>query len=137
MKILILCTGNSCRSQMAHGYFSHLLGEKAEIYSAGTKTHGVNPRAIEAMKEQGIDINHHTSNLLDEYLDIEFDYIFTVCDNAKEACPVFPGQKKMIHKAFPDPYDAEGTEEEIKQEFRTVRNMIQLYVEGFVAGISH
>ncbi len=133
MKILILCTGNSCRSQMAHGYFSHFLGSKAEVYSAGTKTHGVNPRAITVMSEEGIDINHHTSNLLDEYLDINFDYIITVCDNAKEACPIFPGEVKLIHKSFPDPYDAEGTEEEILGEFRTVRDKIKLYIEGFTA----
>ncbi len=116
---------------MAHGYFSYFLGEKAEVFSAGTKTHGVNPRAIQVMSEEGIDINHHTSNLLVDYLDIEFDHIITVCDNAKEACPVFPGKVKMSHRSFPDPYDAEGTEEEILEEFRVVRNMIKLYVQGF------
>lgn len=133
MKILILCTGNSCRSQMAHGYFSHFLSDDFEVYSAGTKTHGVNPRAITVMAEEGIDISHHTSNLLDEYLPIEFDYILTVCDNAKEACPIFPGKGKLIHHSFSDPYGATGTEEEILSEFRIVRDEIKSYIQEFIS----
>ncbi len=136
MNILILCTGNSCRSQMAHGYFSHFIGGKANIYSAGTVRHGVNPRAITVMKEEGIDISHHTSNLMEEYQDIPFDYILTVCDNAREACPVYPGKGITIHKAFPDPYDAQGTEEEILVIFRGVRDKIKWYSEGLIAGIT-
>src|ERR1044071_873434 len=86
-KILVLCTGNSCRSQIAEGYLRYFSGEKADIYSAGIETHGVNPRAIATMLEDGIDISGHTSNNVDEYRDIAFDYVLTVCDNAKESCP--------------------------------------------------
>ena len=101
--ILVLCTGNSCRSQIAEGYLRHFAGEKAEIYSAGIETHGVNPRAISIMKEDGIDISKHTSNNIDQYYDIEFDFVITVCDNAKENCPVFPTKAKKFHHNFPDP----------------------------------
>ncbi len=93
-KILVLCTGNSCRSQIAEGYLRHFAGDKAEIYSAGVETHGVNPRAIETMKEDGIDISSHTSNNVDDYRDINFDYVITVCDNARERCPYFPTKAK-------------------------------------------
>ena len=89
-KVLVLCTGNSCRSQIAEGYLRHFVGDKAEVYSAGVETHGVNPRAIATMKEDGIDISKHTSNNIDEYFDIDFDFVITVCDNAKERCPFFP-----------------------------------------------
>lgn len=89
-RILVLCTGNSCRSQIADGYLRHFAGDKAEVYSAGVETHGVNPRAIAIMKEDGLDISHHTSNNVNEYTNIPFDYVITVCDNAKERCPVFP-----------------------------------------------
>ena len=95
-KILVLCTGNSCRSQLAEGYLRHFAGEKAEVYSAGVETHGVNPKAIETMKEDGIDISNHTSNHIDEYRNIDFDFVITVCDNAKERCPYFPHQSKNV-----------------------------------------
>jgi arsenate reductase len=131
-KILILCTGNSCRSQIAEGYFRHFLGERAMVYSAGIETHGVNPKAIETMKEDGIDISGHTSNNLDEYLDLAFDYVITVCDNANERCPLFPGQAKKFHQNFPDPAKAEGTEAEIKKEFSAVRKQIKAYTETFI-----
>lgn len=127
--ILILCTGNSCRSQIAHGYFSHFLNnEKVKVYSAGVETHGVNPRAIETMLEEGIDISQHTSNHIDEYRDVEFDLVFTVCDHAKERCPFFPTKAMKIHFNFPDPAKAQGSEEEIKQQFREVRDQIKQYV---------
>ena len=131
-KILVLCTGNSCRSQIAEGYLRYFAGNKAEIYSAGIETHGVNPSAIETMKEDGIDISAHTSNNIDEYRDIDFDYVITVCDNAKENCPYFPTQALKFHYNFPDPAKASGTEEEIKEQFRTVRNMIKDYSEKFI-----
>jgi len=131
-KILVLCTGNSCRSQIAEGYLKYFAGNKAAIYSAGIETHGVNPRAIETMKEDGIDISAHTSNNIDEYWDIDFDYVITVCDNAKENCPYFPTQALKFHYNFPDPAKASGTEEEIKEQFRTVRNMIKDYSEKFI-----
>ena len=132
MNILVLCTGNSCRSQLAEGYLRKFAGDKANIYSAGIETHGVNPKAIATMKEDGIDISKHTSNHVDEYADIDFDYIITVCDNAKEACPVFPSKAKKFHFNFPDPAKATGTEEEIMAQFRAVREMIKDYTQNFV-----
>jgi arsenate reductase len=133
MNILVLCTGNSCRSQLAEGYLSKFAEDKANIYSAGIETHGVNPKAIATMKEDGIDISKHTSNHVDEYADIDFDYVITVCDNAKEACPVFISKAKTFHYNFPDPATATGTEEEIMAQFRAVREMIKDYSKSFVA----
>ena len=130
--VLVLCTGNSCRSQIAEGYLRHFAADKAEIYSAGVETHGVNPKAIETMKEDGIDISQHTSNNIDEYRSIEFDFVITVCDNAKERCPFFPGKAKKFHYNFPDPAKATGTDDEIKQEFRSVRQLIKDYAQTFV-----
>ena len=132
-RILVLCTGNSCRSQIAEGYLQHFAKDKAEVYSAGIETHGVNPKAIAVMKEDGIDISHHTSNNISEYCNIDFDYVITVCDNAKELCPVFPSKAKMFHQNFPDPAKATGTDEEIMQQFRNVREQIKKYSEEFVA----
>ncbi|RKS25321.1 arsenate reductase [Flavobacterium endophyticum] len=132
-KILVLCTGNSCRSQMAEGYLRHFAGDKAVIVSAGVETHGVNPRAIAIMQEDGIDIAHHTSNNLDEYLDIDFDFVITVCDNAKENCPFFPTKALRFHHNFPDPAKAIGTEDEIKEQFRHTRELIKDYSRKFVA----
>jgi len=132
-KILVLCTGNSCRSQMAEGYLRHFANDKAEIYSAGVETHGVNPKAILTMKEDGIDISNHTSNNIDEYKNIDFDFVITVCDNAKERCPYFPTKAKRFHYNFPDPAKATGTDEEIMQEFRAVRQLIKNYCDNFTA----
>jgi arsenate reductase len=134
--ILVLCTGNSCRSQIAEGYLRHFLGNKAHVYSAGIETHGVNPRAIATMKEDGIDISKHTSNHIDEYQNIVFDVVLTVCDNAKEQCPFFPSNALKLHHNFPDPAKATGTEEEIMQEFRTVRQMIKEYCSAFAKTIN-
>jgi len=131
-KILVLCTGNSCRSQIAEGYLRHFAEDKAEIYSAGVETHGVNPKAIRVMSEDGIDISRHTSNNVDEYKDIEFDYVITVCDNAKERCPCFPTGAKRFHKNFPDPAKAMGSEDDVMNEFRAVRDQIKIYSEDFV-----
>jgi arsenate reductase len=131
-KILVLCTGNSCRSQIAEGYLRHFAKGKVEIYSAGIETHGVNPRAIKIMKEDGIDISLHTSNHIDEYRDMDFDYIITVCDNAKESCPYFPSKALKFHQNFPDPAKAKGTEEEITQEFRKVKGLIKNYCKRFM-----
>ena len=130
--ILVLCTGNSCRSQIAHGYLKHYAGDKAKIYSAGIETHGVNPKAVKVMAEDHIDISRHTSNHVDEYLDIPFDAVITVCDNANEACPYFPGNVKRFHHNFPDPAKAIGSEEEIMNEFRAVRDMIKSYSADFI-----
>lgn len=131
-KILVLCTGNSCRSQIAESYLRHFAAGKAEIYSAGVETHGVNPRAIATMKEDGIDISQHTSNNMEEYRNIPFDYVITVCDNAKERCPYFPSAAKKFHHNFPDPAKATGTEEEIMQQFRAVREQIKDYSRNFI-----
>ena len=133
--ILVLCTGNSCRSQIAEGYLRHFAGEKAEIYSAGIETHGVNPRAISIMKEDGIDISKHTSNNIDEYIDIDFDFVITVCDNAKEACPFFPTQTKTIHHSFEDPSKSSGTAKELIAEFRKVRDEIKEYSKSFIENL--
>ena len=131
-KVLVLCTGNSCRSQIAHGYLKHFANGNAEIYSAGIETHGVNPKAIETMAADGIDISNHTSNNVNEYTNIDFDYVITVCDNAKESCPYFPTKAVKLHYNFPDPAKAQGTEEEVKAEFASVRSMIKSYCENFV-----
>ena len=132
-KVLVLCTGNSCRSQIAEAYLRHFAGEKAAIYSAGVETHGVNPRAISTMKEDGIDISQHTSNNIDEYVNINFDFVITVCDNAKERCPFFPTKAKKFHQNFPDPAKATGTEEAILEQFREVRQMIKNYSQQFAS----
>ncbi|MFZ5554815.1 MAG: arsenate reductase ArsC [Bacteroidota bacterium] len=131
-KILVLCTGNSCRSQMAHGYLEHFGKNKTEIYSAGVETHGVNPRAIASMNEDGIDISHHTSNNVNEYEDINFDFVITVCDNAKERCPYFPSKAVKIHQNFPDPAKATGSEEEIMASFRKTRLEIKEFCRKFM-----
>ena len=131
-KILVLCTGNSCRSQIAEGYLNHFAAGKAVVYSAGVETHGVNPKAIQVMHEDGIDISQHTSNNVNEYRDIDFDFVITVCDNAKERCPYFPSSAKKFHYNFPDPAKSTGTEEKIMQHFREVRDMIKRYSKEFV-----
>lgn len=131
-RILVLCTGNSCRSQIAEGYLKYFANGKAAIYSAGIETHGVNPRAIAVMKEDGVNISNHTSNNVEEYSDIDFDYVITVCDNAKERCPFFPSSAQKFHYNFPDPAKSNGNEEEIMQQFRNVRDMIKTYCKNFV-----
>ena len=129
--ILVLCTGNSCRSQIADGYLKHFAKGKANVYSAGVETHGVNPNAIATMLEDGIDISHYTSNNISEYTRTQFDYVITVCDNANERCPVFPTSAIKLHHNFPDPAKATGTQEEIKSEFARVRNLIKQYCQQF------
>ena len=133
MKVLILCTGNSCRSQIAHGYLQAFAPSGTEVFSAGVETHGVNPNAIKTMKEDGIDITSHTSNNIDEYNNVEFDYVITVCDNAKERCPYFPSNAYKFHFNFPDPAKATGNDEQIAQQFREVRDMIKVYTKEFVS----
>jgi arsenate reductase len=132
-KILVLCTGNSCRSQMAHGYLQHFGKNEVQIYSAGVEIHGQNPFAVGIMAEDGIDISKHTSNHVDEYQDITFDYVITVCDNAKEACPFFPTKTKTIHHSFEDPSKSSGTAKELIAEFRKVRDEIKDFSRGFIA----
>jgi arsenate reductase len=126
MKILILCTGNSCRSQMAHGFLQSF-GKDLQVFSAGTKPAGqVNPQAVKVMKEQGIDISHHKPENVTNYLLTEWDYVITVCDDANETCPVFSGKvTHRMHLGFEDPSNASGTEEFIMSEFRRIRDEIK------------
>ncbi|MCX7788885.1 MAG: arsenate reductase ArsC [Spirochaetes bacterium] len=131
-KILFLCTGNSCRSQMAEGWARHLKGETLEPYSAGIEVRGLNPYAVQVMKEAGVDISHHTSKHVRDLFHIPFDYVITVCDHAKETCPMFPGQVKRLHISFDDPprLAAElASEEEILAIYRRVRDEIRAFVE--------
>jgi arsenate reductase (thioredoxin) len=132
-RVLILCTGNSARSQMAEGLLRHDAGDRFEVESAGTKPGHVRPEAIAAMKELGFDISGHRSKHVDEFQGQSFDYVVTVCDNAKESCPVFPGQAKRIHNAFEDPAAFQGTEEERLALFRRVRDEIRDYLKTFPA----
>jgi arsenate reductase (thioredoxin) len=131
--ILVLCTGNSCRSQIAEGYLRYYTGNRAAVYSAGIETHGVNPKAIATMAADGIDISAHTSNNVNEYLHINFDYVITVCDNAHEHCPYFPSNAKKLHYNFPDPAKAIGTATEVAQAFASVRDEIKQYCKKFVS----
>jgi arsenate reductase len=129
IKVLFLCTGNSCRSQIAEGWARHLKGDVIEPYSAGIHPIGVNPRAIKVMAEAGVDISAQKSEHIDELPGIDFDYVITLCDNAREHCPVFGGRAKVIHKPFDDPYFASGSEEQILTTFRKVRDDIRTFVE--------
>ena len=129
-KILILCTGNSCRSQMAEGLISNDF-PKMKVYSAGTKPEKVNPYAIKAMGEMGIDISKYNSNHADEYAHIDFDFVFTVCDNAKEICPIYAKAKQLVHHSFTDPADATGTEQQQLKIYVTVRDELATYFRSF------
>ncbi len=130
-KVLILCTGNSCRSQMAHGILNKIAGTQGSFWSAGVETHGLNPNAVKYLGQRGIDITKHTSNLISEYEDINFDYIITVCDNAKERCPYFPSEALKIHHNFTDPSKVNGTDNEIEQAFNNTIDEIQSFCEKF------
>jgi arsenate reductase len=131
-KVLFLCTGNSCRSQMAEGWARHLKGEAIEPYSAGIETHGLNPHAVQVMAEAGVDISGHRSKHVDELRDVEFDYVVTVCDDAHEHCPLFRGRAKGVHVGFDDPArlaKAARTPEEALAIYRRVRDEIRRFVE--------
>lgn len=132
-KILFLCTGNSCRSQMAEGWARHLRGDEFEVYSAGLEKHGLNPNALKVMSEAGVDISGHESQLLSE-LDVDFDVVVTVCANAHESCPVFTGKAKVIHHGFDDPprlAKTAKTEEEALDHYRRVRDEIKNFLTNF------
>jgi arsenate reductase (thioredoxin) len=128
-RVLFLCTHNSARSQMAEGLLRHLAGDRFEVYSAGTEATSVRPEAIEVMAELGIDISGQESETIDGYLAEPFDYVVTVCDDAKEACPVFPNAKNRLHWSFRDPSQATGSEEERLEVFRGVRDEIRARIE--------
>lgn len=132
--VLFLCTGNSCRSQMAEGLLRHLAGDRFDVASAGTQPVGLNPGAVEAMKELGINILAHRSKHLAEFLDTRFDFVITVCDRAKEACPVFPNAAARLHWSFDDPAAARGSREEKMAVFRRVRDEIAERISQFVTG---
>ena len=126
--VLFLCTGNSCRSQMAEGWANHLLRDVLKAYSAGIGTHGLNPRAVQVMSEAGVDISTQRSENVDKYKDLKPSLVVTVCDHAAEVCPTFPGRTRMLHHSFTDPAKATGTEEEILEEFRRVRDEIKHFI---------
>jgi len=133
-RYLVLCTANRCRSQMAHGWLQHLGGDAVEVCSAGTTPGGVHPLSIKVMAEAGVDISGHSSDPIEQYLQQDFDAVITVCDSAKEACPVFPGAKRTLHQPFPDPDDKTGTrsEQELLPVFRDVRDQIRAWAEDFL-----
>ena len=132
-KVLFLCTGNSCRSQIAEGYLRNFAGDRFEVYSAGLEPGKVNPNAIRVMKEDNVDISSHTSDDINSYLDEKFNFLITVCDHAKERCPYFPGKTKRIHWSFEDPADATGSDEEVLDVFREVRDQIKNRIIEFCA----
>ncbi len=134
-EVLILCTANSCRSQMAEGLINHYLGNQWKAYSAGFEPSFVNPGAIKAMGELGIDISRHTSKGLDAFAGKSFDLVVTVCGDADEKCPVFPGGTKKVHMGFPDPAKAAGTEEEKMQVFRSVRDEMRARLLTFLKNL--
>ena len=129
IKVLFLCTGNSCRSQIAEGWARHLKGDVIDAYSAGVLPVGLSKRAIEVMAEAGVDISSQWSKHVDDLKDIDFDYVVTVCDNARESCPVFPRKTKCIHKAFEDPTFMNGTERQIKEAFVKLREQMKEFIE--------
>jgi arsenate reductase len=131
--ILVLCTGNSCRSQMAHGFLAHYGGDKVQVDSAGIETHGINPFAVGIMAESGIDISKHTSDLVDKYLSNKYDLVLTVCDHANEVCPVFLNAVKKSHHNFTDPSKATGTATELIAAFRQTRKEIDTYCQKLIA----
>jgi arsenate reductase (thioredoxin) len=132
LKVLFLCTGNACRSQMSEGWARHLKGDRIEAYSAGVEPHGLDPRAVKVMEEAGVDISAHSSKHLDTLLHVPFDYVVTVCDNAAESCPIFPGNVKKAHRSFQDPPALARTahsEEEALEHYRRVRDEIRTFIE--------
>ena len=131
--MLFLCTGNSCRSQMAEGWARHLKSDMIEPYSAGIEVHGLNRLAVKVMAEAGVDISNHYSKLLDQLINIRFDWVITVCDSANESCPIFPGPVKRFHVSFDDPprlAKNAKTEEEALMHYRRVRDEIRLFIES-------
>ena len=144
LKLLFLCTGNSCRSQMAEGWTRKLKNDRIEVFSAGVETHGLNPNAVKVMAEAGIDISNHRSKLIDEFKDIDLDVVVTVCGHAHETCPYFPPRCKVIHVGFDDPpkmareLAERGASEDAQLDcFRTVRDAIREFVEGLPENLDH
>ncbi len=139
MKLLFLCTGNSCRSQMAEGWARHLKGDQINAFSAGIESHGLNSNAVKVMAEAGVDITGQKSQHVDEFRDVDFDYVVTVCDNAAESCPRFPGKAKVVHHAFDDPPKLAreaATDEEGLNHYRRVRDEIKGFVKTLPASLT-
>jgi arsenate reductase len=138
LKVLFLCTGNSCRSQMAEGFTRALKADQIEAFSAGVEPHGLNPLAVKAMGEAGVDISRHRSKHVNDLKDVNFDYVVTVCDDANEACPIFPGKTQVVHVGFDDPprlaKDAKS-EEEAMRHYRRVRDQIKSFVQTLPQGL--
>lgn len=130
-KVLVLCTGNSCRSQMAEAWLKDMLGDRAAVYSAGLEAHGINPYMKKAMEAAGLDVSDHTSNTMDEYKDMSFDYVITVCDHARDNCPYFQNAAQRISHSFEDPADATGTDEEQLVVYKKVRDQIRQFCAHF------
>ncbi len=133
LKILFLCTGNSCRSQMAEGWLRHLKGDHVEAFSAGIETHGLNPNAAKVMAEAGVDIRRQRSQHIDDFADTPLDLVITVCSHAHESCPIFPGKTKVVHVGFDDPpklAKSAATEEEALSQYRRVRDEIRHFIES-------
>ena len=135
-KVLFLCTGNACRSQMAEGILRHLAGDQFEVFSAGTHPTRVHPLSIKVMEEWGIDISHHTSDHVDDYLDKDIDIVITVCDSAKELCPTFPGKVERIHWSIPDPFSGWSDSDAFLSRYRNTRNLIRDHIEEFLRSAS-
>jgi arsenate reductase len=134
-RVLFVCTGNSCRSQMAEGWLRHLAGDRFEVASAGTRPAGLHPDAVLVMREAGVDIVGHRSKNVSDFLQPPFDFVITVCDSAREACPYFPGQAQRLHWSFPDPAAATGTQEERLVVFRRVRDQIASRIKDFISSL--
>jgi arsenate reductase len=139
LKVLFLCTGNACRSQMSEGWARALKGDLIEAYSAGVAPHGIDPRAVKVMAEAGVDLSGHSSKHLDSLLEVPFDYVVTVCDNAAESCPIFPGRVKKVHHSFQDPprlAREAASEEEALAHYRRVRDEIRAFIETLPEALS-
>ena len=131
-RILVLCTGNSTRSQMAHGYLQQFAGPNAEVLSAGVETHGLNPKAVQVMAEDGVDISQHTSNLVDEYAHLPIDFVITVCDSASERCPAWIGRTHRTHHNFEDPSKVTGEPEVVMDNYRRIRDQIKAFSQAYI-----
>ena len=129
LKVLFLCTGNSCRSQIAEAWTRHFWSDSIQAYSAGIEVHGLNPRAVQVMNQAGVDISGQRSKHLDQLKDIDFDYVITLCDKASQSCPVFPDKTTVIHAGFPDPARVTGAEREILSVFCRLRDQIKTFIE--------
>lgn len=134
-RALFLCTGNSCRSQMAEGFLRHMAGDRFEVFSAGIKPTQVNPLAIKVMAEAGVDISSHRSKSFMEFIGQKIDYVITVCDNAKQTCPIFHGEYKKIHWDLEDPAEAQGNEQKKLVFFRKIEDQIKNNIMNFIKGI--